>query len=386
MAAIRPRDLLTGVVLEQLHEADFSADLAPAGASSGQAVPGDDGGAGVARDFGVLREAGYLAVALPAEFGGLGCTLRQAACGQRRLAGVAPLTALAVSTHLYWTGAAADAYRSGDESVAWILEEAARGAIFAAGHGRPGLDLKFSAPDSRCELVASGGYELGDASAAMSLTPECDWVAVHALANFPACPADAPGPEGPAGGRPARREAVLGFAQPGARRIQAHRVARVLPAGAPSDVFTSSAVGWGCAVLSSVEFSAARRAFRRACDLAWSAASPSAGDPASTVPFPRVSQRPPFPAQPADPGPGSTLDQWPVAEASLRLDAMKARIADVTHPWPRIPEPGPDLGGQHLIGVYAMRREITDGSARVRALAAQIASTHSGSDSVIPAR
>jgi hypothetical protein len=75
-----------------------------------------------------------------------------------------------------------------------------------------------------------------------------------------------------------------------------------------------------------------------------------------------------------------------VAEASLRLDAMKARIADVTHPWPRIPEPGPDLGGQHLISVYAMRREITDGSARVRALAAQIASSRSGSGSVIPAR
>jgi hypothetical protein len=65
---------------------------------------------------------------------------------------------------------------------------------------------------------------------------------------------------------------------------------------------------------------------------------------------------------------------------------MKARIADVTHPWPRVPEPGPDLGGQHLISVYAMRREITESSDRVRALAAQIASTHSGSGSVIPAR
>ena len=340
MSAIRPRDLLTDDVLEHLHGADLLAAPAPSEITDDEAPR-----TAIAGDLGVLRRAKYLTVTLPEEFGGLGCTLRQAACGQRRLAGTAPMTALAVSTHLYWTGAAADAYRSGDESVSWILHEAARGAIFAAGHGLPGLDLKFSAPDSRCELVASGEYELGDASALASLTPEWDWVAVHALA---------------------RREAVLGFAPPGTRRIPAHRVARVLPAGAPSDVFTTSAVSWGCAVLASVEFSAARRAFRRACDLARNETASSAGG--------------------ADPGPRSPLDQWPVAEASLRLDAMKARIADVTHPWPRIPEPGPDLGGQHLISVYAMRHEITEGSARVRALAAQIASSRSGSGSTIPAR
>src|ERR1700726_1274875 len=46
-----------------------------------------------------------------------------------------PDTALAVSAHLYWTGAAADAYRAGDDSVRWILAEAAGGALFAGGHG-----------------------------------------------------------------------------------------------------------------------------------------------------------------------------------------------------------------------------------------------------------
>jgi hypothetical protein len=355
-----------------------------------EAVPGDVAAdeaarSGIAGDLAVLRDAGYLTVALPGELGGLGCTLRQAACGQRRLAGVAPLTALAVSTHLYWTGAAADAYRSGDDSVSWILDEAERGAIFASGHGLPGLDLKFSAPDSRCEMAPGGGYDLLNAGAVTSLTPGWDWVAVHALADFPASAAESFGSAGlrrgeGTGGRQ-RREAVLGFAAPGARSIPAHRVARVLPAGAPSDVFTASAVGWGCAVLASVEFSAARRAFRRACDLAG-----DGEDGANTVPLPRAPRRQQSTPQPAPAGPGSPLDQWPVAEASLRLDAMKARIADVTHPWPRVPEPGPDLGGQHLISVYAMRREITESSDRVRALAAQIASTHSGSGSVIPAR
>src|SRR6201992_4100224 len=112
MAAIRPRDLLTDGLLGRIGQ------------------PGTQAG-----DIAVLADAGSLTVALPAEFGGLGCTLRQAACGQRRLARHAPATALAVSAHLYWTGAAADALRAGDDSARWLLLEAARGALFAGGHG-----------------------------------------------------------------------------------------------------------------------------------------------------------------------------------------------------------------------------------------------------------
>ena len=123
MPAIRPRDLLTESLLERL--GGTWAETAPAAG---------DAAATLRRDITKLGDAGYLNVALPPEFGGLGCTLRQAACGQRRLARRAPLTALAVSAHLYWTGAAADAYRAGDDSVRWILLEAARGALFAAGH------------------------------------------------------------------------------------------------------------------------------------------------------------------------------------------------------------------------------------------------------------
>ena len=125
MAAIRPRDLLSDGLLARLGGTSLA----------GRTVAGDDTAAILGRDIGKLGTVGYLKVALPPEFGGLGCTLRQAACGQRRLARHAPLTALAVSAHLYWTGAAADAYRAGDDSARWILLEAARGALFAAGHG-----------------------------------------------------------------------------------------------------------------------------------------------------------------------------------------------------------------------------------------------------------
>src|SRR5580700_11339475 len=152
MAAIRPRDLLTEGLLGRLGRLGGLERLGQAGGPAG--------------DIAALAEAGYLNVALPPEFGGLGCTLRQAACGQRRLARHAPDTALAVSAHLYWTGAAADAYRAGDDSVRWILAEAARGALFAGGHGgtsgEAGADLRFADPRSRCERSGDGGYRFRD--------------------------------------------------------------------------------------------------------------------------------------------------------------------------------------------------------------------------------
>jgi alkylation response protein AidB-like acyl-CoA dehydrogenase len=344
--AIRPRDLLSGSLLNRL--GGTWAETAPAAG---------DVAAILRRDIAKLGGVGYLTVALPPEFGGLGCTLRQAACGQRRLARHAPLTALAVSAHLYWTGAAADAYRAGDQSVRWILLEAARGALFAAGHaaGHPtggdlraaGGDLQFADPRSRCEPAGESGYRFRDTAVLSSLTPAWDWVAVHAV--------HAPGPAGGAGQAPRARsprrggpDSVLAFAGRGSRCTPAFRVTRVQPAGAPGDVFTASAVGWGHSILASVQYSDARRAFNAAVAAAANAAA-------------------------AAPRGEHPLDRWPVAEAGLRLDAMKAKIAEITHPWPRVPGPTPDLGGQRLIGIHTMRHEVAEGARRVHELIRQIA-------------
>lgn len=337
MAGIRPRDLLTDDLLERLGGTPVD------GGASGEGSVGDSSeswGAGgsarevaraISRDMAKLDGVGYLKITLPAEFGGLGCTLRQAACGQRRLARHAPLTALAVSAHLYWTGAAADAFRAGDDSARWILLEAARGALFASGHGEPGSDLRFASPDSRCEPSGEMGYVFRRSSVLSSVTPAWDWVAVHGIT----------------GDR--RPDAVLAFAGRGSRCTPAFRVARVLPAGTPSDVFTSSATAWGNSILASVEYSRARRAFNDAIIALDRRHDASAG------------------AHP--------LDQWPVAEASLRLDAMKSRIAEITHPWPLIREEGPDLGGQRLIGIYTMRHEVSEGAARISRLVREITSS-----------
>ncbi|MFY9777563.1 MAG: hypothetical protein WAK28_23585, partial [Trebonia sp.] len=145
-------------------------------------------------------------------------------------------------------------------------------------------------------------------------------------------------------------DAVLAFAGRGSRCTPAFRVARVQPAGAPGDVFTTSAVGWGHSILASVEYSDARRAFNEAV-----AGVAATADAANGWPE------------------GHPLDQWVVAEAGLRLDAMKAKIAEITHPWPLVREPAPDLGGQHLISVFTMRNEVTEGARRVLSLTAQIA-------------
>jgi len=52
-------------------------------------------------DFSELKEAGYLTVAVPREFGGRGLNLAQVCREQRRLAYHAPATALGINMHLY---------------------------------------------------------------------------------------------------------------------------------------------------------------------------------------------------------------------------------------------------------------------------------------------
>ena len=63
-------------------------------------------------DFDELKAAGYLLMAVPREFGGLGITLAQVARETRRVATYAPATALCINMHNYWVGDAADPWRS----------------------------------------------------------------------------------------------------------------------------------------------------------------------------------------------------------------------------------------------------------------------------------
>ncbi len=131
-------------------------------------------------DFDDLRAAGYLMMAVPREFGGLGMTLAEVGRETRRLATYAAPTALCVNMHNYWVGTAADVWRSGDKSVQWILEEAAAGQVFAAGHAEPGNETSVVMSVTKAERV-EGGYRFTGRKAFGSLSPVWTRLGMHGM-------------------------------------------------------------------------------------------------------------------------------------------------------------------------------------------------------------
>ena len=139
-------------------------------------------------DFEELKAAGYLRMAIPAEFGGLGMNLVQVGRETRKLAMYAPATALALNMHNYWVGDAADAWRSGDKSLQWILEDAAAGEVFAAGHAEHGNDVPGLLSTTKAEKV-SGGYKFTGRKSFGSLTPVWTRLGMHGMdVSDPAAP------------------------------------------------------------------------------------------------------------------------------------------------------------------------------------------------------
>jgi alkylation response protein AidB-like acyl-CoA dehydrogenase len=131
-------------------------------------------------DFAELRESGYLKLAIPEQFGGGGRTLAEVVREQRRLGYYAAPTALAVNMHLYWTGVAADLWRAGDKSLVWLLEEAAHGEIFAAGHAESGNDIPVLLSTTRAERV-EGGYRFTGRKSFGSLSPVWTYLGIHGM-------------------------------------------------------------------------------------------------------------------------------------------------------------------------------------------------------------
>ncbi len=131
-------------------------------------------------DFTELSKAGYLKIAIPKEMGGMGYTLAEVCREQRRLAYRSPSTALATNMHIYWTGVAADLYRMGDHSLRWVLEDAAKGEVFAAGHGEAGNDLPVVYSSAKAERI-DGGYRFFGHKMFGSLTPVWTRLGFHGM-------------------------------------------------------------------------------------------------------------------------------------------------------------------------------------------------------------
>jgi alkylation response protein AidB-like acyl-CoA dehydrogenase len=222
-------------------------------------------------DFEELRQAGYLRLALPRELGGYGCSLAEVVREQRRLGSVAPATALAINMHLYWTGVAADLSRAGDSSLQWLLEETARGAVFAAGHAESGNDIPVLLSTTRAERV-DGGYRFTGRKSFGSLTPVWTYLGIHGMdASEPSRPAivHAFMPRETEGFRIEETWDVMGMRATRSEDtildgvfVPDRYIARVVPAGAAGiDRFVLGVLAWALLGFGNIYYGLARRAY-----------------------------------------------------------------------------------------------------------------------------
>ncbi|MDQ0374676.1 acyl-CoA dehydrogenase family protein [Cellulomonas humilata] len=150
------RTLLTDDVLARIHERAPVHDRE-------NTFPHDD--------LADLVGIGYLTAFVPERLGGAGLTLEEVAREQVRLAAAAPATALAVNMHLVVTGLAALLVGRGDDSVEFVLRDAAAGEIFAFGNSEPGNDLVMFGSRTRAEKQPDGSYRYFGTKIFTSLSP-----------------------------------------------------------------------------------------------------------------------------------------------------------------------------------------------------------------------
>jgi len=222
-------------------------------------------------DFNDMRDAGYLTSLVPRELGGRGLGFVEFAREQRRLAYYASPTALAINMHLYWVGVAADLWRAGDRSLQWVLEEAAAGKIFAAGHAETGNDIPLLLSTTTAERV-SGGYRFTGHKSFGSLSPVWDYFGLHGM--------DTSDPQAPKIVHAFMPRETEGFAIKETWDVMGMRstrsedtildgafipdryISRVVPAGAAGiDAFVLGVLAWALIGFGNIYYGMARRAF-----------------------------------------------------------------------------------------------------------------------------
>lgn len=132
-------------------------------------------------DLEELRAAGYLRILVPADRGGAGLSLAEAALLQQRLATAAPATALAINMHLVWTGVAKVLRDRGIDDLAFVQTGAAAGEIFAFGISEAGNDLVLFASGTDAAPRADGSYAFTGTKIFTSLAPVWTQLGLHGL-------------------------------------------------------------------------------------------------------------------------------------------------------------------------------------------------------------
>jgi len=141
------------------------------------------------QDLNELRDAGYLSILVPAELGGAGLGLEQAALLQQRLATASPATALAVNMHLVWTGVAKVFVDRGVPGLEFVQRGAVDGEVFAFGISERGNDLVLFDSDTEAVPRPDGGYAFTGTKIFTSLAPVWTRLGLHGL--------DTTGPDAP---------------------------------------------------------------------------------------------------------------------------------------------------------------------------------------------
>ena len=308
-------------------------------------------------DFEQLRDAGYLTMAVPEELGGKGYRLNQICQEQRRLARRSPATALATNMHLYWTGVAADLDRMGDSSCRWILEEAAAGEVFAAGHGEVGNDFPLLMAVARAE-PADGGYKIFGHKIFGSLTPVWTRLGLHAIdtsdPNNPKIvhafmPRDTDGYHieetwDTLGMRATRSDDTI---IDGAF-VPDKYIPRVVPAGlAGADAFVLGVFGWAQPTFANIYIGIAERALELAVADARKKTS-VAMDGRSMAYNPMI--------------------QWEIAEMAIELDSITAHAERIADDWSN----GVDHGGLWPAKLVSAKYKAVEGAKRIVDLAMDI--------------
>ncbi|MEE8226778.1 MAG: acyl-CoA dehydrogenase family protein [Kiloniellales bacterium] len=308
-------------------------------------------------DFEELKDAGYNTMNVPKELGGSGRTLSEVCHEQRRLAMYAPATALAINMHLYWCGVAGDLLSSGDDSLEWMLKEAAAGKIFAAGHAEGGNDLPLIYSSAKAEKV-DGGYRINGRKSFGSLTPVWDYLGVHAMdsTNPDAreivhvfMPRDTEGVEiketwDTLGMRATRSDdTILDNVF-----VADQHVGRVVPAGwAGIDLFVLAIFAWAEPTFGNIYYGNALRAFELAVSMI---------KDKSSVPMTRSMAH-------------HAEVQHSVAEMALELEAIGPHLDRVAEDWTNGVDHGPAWG----VKLVAAKYHATEASFRVANKALEVA-------------
>ncbi|WP_168627775.1 acyl-CoA dehydrogenase family protein [Cryobacterium sp. BB307] len=141
----------------------------------------DSANAFFAEDLDDLKAAGYLRAFVPTALGGAGLDAQAVVREQVRLASAAPSTALGVNMHLIWTGVAKAMLDRGDDSLKFVLDEAAAGELFGFGISERGNDLMLFGSTTSAAPEADGGFRFTGTKIFTSLSPAWTRLGLHGL-------------------------------------------------------------------------------------------------------------------------------------------------------------------------------------------------------------